>query len=86
MRAGDETIHDRVGDGGISDDLVPMLDFHLTGHDGRASILALFDNLQEISSFEISEDREAEVVQDQGAVAIELVQGVLQTQLLAREL
>ena len=43
----DEAVEDRVGDGGVGDDLVPMLDRHLTGDDSRPALVAIVDDFEE---------------------------------------
>jgi hypothetical protein len=36
----DEPVEDGVGDGGIGDDLVPVLNRHLAGDNGRSALVA----------------------------------------------
>jgi hypothetical protein len=43
----DEAIEDGVGDVGVGDDLVPVLDRHLAGDDGRAALVVV-DDLEEM--------------------------------------
>src|SRR5687768_12158210 len=45
----DEPIQDRIGNGGVADNLVPALDRDLAGHDGGASFIAVFDDLEQIT-------------------------------------
>ena len=46
----DEPVEDGVGDGGVGDRLVPVIDWQLAGHDGRAAIVPIVDDLQEIAT------------------------------------
>ena len=46
----DETVENGVGDGGIGDDLVPVLDRQLAGDDGRAAIMSIVDDLEEVAA------------------------------------
>ena len=41
-----EAIENGIGDGGIADDLVPVLDGELAGYDGRAAAVAILHDLQ----------------------------------------
>ena len=61
----DEAIEDGVGDGGIGDDLVPVLDRHLAGDDGRAALVAVVDYLEEIAPLLAGERGDAPVVEDE---------------------
>jgi hypothetical protein len=45
-----EPIEDGIGNGWIADDLVPMLDWKLTCDHGRTAAMAVFHDLQEITS------------------------------------
>ena len=42
----DEPIEDGVGDGGVGDRFVPVIDWELAGHDGGAAIVPIIDDLQ----------------------------------------
>ena len=46
----DQAIEDGVGDGGIADDLVPVLDRQLAGHDGGAAAVPILHDLQEVAA------------------------------------
>jgi hypothetical protein len=35
---------------GVGDDLVPVLDRHLTGDDGRSALVAIVDDFEEIAT------------------------------------
>ena len=61
----DEAVEDGVGDGGVGDDLVPMLDRHLTGDDGRSALVAIVDDFEEIATLVAGERGEAPIVEDE---------------------
>ena len=48
-----QAVEDGIGDGGIADVFMPVFDGKLAGHDGRAGAVAVFDDLQEVSSFRV---------------------------------
>jgi len=64
MSVVDEAVEDGVGDGGIRDDLVPMVDRDLTGDDGRTTLMAVIDDLEEIAALLAGEWGETPVVED----------------------
>ena len=49
MRVMHQPVQDGVGDGGIGDHLVPVLDGQLAGHDGTAATMSIVDDLQEVA-------------------------------------
>ena len=57
-----EAVEDGVSDGGIGDDLVPMLDRHLAGDDGRSALMAIVDDFEEIATLLAGKRGEAPVV------------------------
>jgi hypothetical protein len=61
----DEAVEDGVGDGGVGDDLVPMLDRHLTGDDGRSALVAIIDDFEEITTLVAGERGEAPIIEDE---------------------
>ena len=61
----DETVKNGVGDGGIGDDLVPVIDRDLAGDDGRAALMAVVDDLEEIATLVGGERSESPVVEDE---------------------
>jgi hypothetical protein len=65
MRGRNQSVHDGVGDGGLPDDFVPVLGWKLTGHDGGASTLPVFEYFEQVAAFAVGERREAEVVEDE---------------------
>ena len=46
-----EAVQDRVAEGGITDDIVPMFDGDLTGDDGRGATMAIIKDLQKVAPF-----------------------------------
>jgi len=61
----DEAVEDGVGDGGVGDRLVPVIDRQLAGHDGRAAIVPIVDDLQQIATLLLRQRGEPPVVEDQ---------------------
>jgi hypothetical protein len=61
----DEAIEDGVGDGGVGDDLVPVLDRYLAGDDGRSALVAIVDDFEEIATLLAGERGEAPIVEDE---------------------
>src|SRR6266567_5772405 len=60
-----EAVENGVRDGGISDDLVPVIDRHLAGDDGRSALMAVVDDFEEIAPLLAGERGEAPVVEDE---------------------
>jgi len=60
-----EAVEDGVGDGGIGDDLVPAVDRHLAGDDGRSALVAVVYDFEEIATLLAGERGEAPVVEDE---------------------
>jgi hypothetical protein len=50
-----EAVEDSVGDGGIADDFIPVVDGDLAGDDGRAALVAVLDDLEEIAALIVIE-------------------------------
>jgi hypothetical protein len=46
----DEAIEDCVGDGGISDNFVPVINGQLAGDDDRTSFISVLDDLEQIAA------------------------------------
>ena len=49
VRVVDDPVEDGVGQRGVADDLVPVVDRHLAGDDQRAGAVAILDDLQQIA-------------------------------------
>ena len=54
-----------LGDGRVGDHLVPVIDRQLTGHDGRAAIVPVVDDLQQVATLIVRQGGEPPVVEDQ---------------------
>ena len=65
MRVVDEPVQDGVGDRGIGDHLVPVLNGELAGHDGTAATMSIVDDLQEVSALIQRQVGETPVIEDQ---------------------
>lgn len=50
-----DAIEDGISDGRISDDLVPPVDRNLAGDDGRAPLVAIFDDFEEVMTLIVVE-------------------------------
>src|SRR5271167_3296544 len=50
VRVVHEPIEDRVGDGRIGDCLMPVIDWQLAGHNRRAAIVPILDNLKDVAT------------------------------------
>ena len=50
VRVMHEPIEDGVGDGRIGDRLVPVIERQLAGHDRRAAIVPILDNLKDVAT------------------------------------
>jgi len=61
----DQAVEDAVGDGGITDLLVPMIYGELTGDDGGGMAMPFLDNLQKVSAFCVCHGGQAEIVNHQ---------------------
>ena len=69
-----ETVEDGVGDRGISDQLVPVLDGNLTGHDRRAAAVAVVDDLEQVAALLRGERRKSPIVKNQKFDACEALE------------
>lgn len=65
MRVVDQTVHDGVGEGAVSDDIVPELEGELAGYEGGLPPVTVLEELQEISPLGVGERGEAEVIEDE---------------------
>ena len=61
----DETVENGVGDGWVGDHLMPMVDRDLAGDDGRATLMAVVDDLKEIATLVGGERSQSPVVEDE---------------------
>ena len=58
-------IQDGVGEGGVSDGLVPVFDGQLAGDDCGGAAVAVFEDFQEVTALWGGEDGQAPIVDDQ---------------------
>ena len=61
----DQAVEDGIGDGRVADDLVPVLDGQLAGDDGRAAIMAIVHDFQQVAALLGGEGGKAPIVEDQ---------------------
>src|SRR5665213_4603328 len=52
-----EAVQDRVAQGGIADNVVPMFDWDLAGDNGRGATVAIIKDLQKVAPFGRVENR-----------------------------
>ena len=67
----DNAVEDGVGIGRVADDFVPFVDRNLAGQDGRATAIALFEDLVEVATGAGVERFQASIVEDQELHAVE---------------
>ena len=60
----DNAVEDGDGDGGLSDQFVPVGDRKRCGDEGRAAVLSLFADFQEIETLPIGQAMGSPVVED----------------------
>jgi len=66
-----EAVQDRVSQGGIADNFVPMLDGDLAGDDGRGATVAIIKDLEQVAPFGLIKNRETPVIEYQELNAAE---------------
>ena len=59
-----EAVQDRVAEGGIADDLVPVFHGDLACDDNRCTTMAIIEDLEEVAPFGRIENRQAPVIED----------------------
>jgi hypothetical protein len=70
----EEAIEDRVPEGGISDDVMPVLSGDLASEKGPTATVAVIEDLQEIVAGQIVEGSEPPVVEDEEVSPCEALQ------------
>jgi hypothetical protein len=80
-----ESIEDSVGNGRIADDIVPMLDRELAGHDGRAAAVAIFHDLEQITPLLGRHWSKSPIVEDQKLDARQALEQSSMTAVTVRE-
>jgi hypothetical protein len=61
----DQAVQDGIGEGGISDDIVPVLEGELAGEEGGFSFGAVFNDLQEIAALGLVEGSQTIIIDGQ---------------------
>jgi hypothetical protein len=59
-----EAIQDCVTEGGIADDLVPVVHRDLACDDNRCATMAIIEDLEEVAPFGRIENRQAPIIED----------------------
>lgn len=60
-----QSVKDSVAQGGVADDLVPFLDGQLAGNQGRAQVVAILQDLQDVPALLVGEVGQSPVVNDE---------------------
>ena len=68
----EEAVADRIREGGVADEVVPLGDGKLTRHDGRARAVPVIEELQEVAAILRREGIEPEIIDGQHVDAREL--------------
>ena len=89
MRAVDEAVHDRVGEGGIVQVLMPVLERQLTGQDRCPGSNAIIEEFEQVVAFAGSDGADRKIVDhvqldlgDGGEALAERAVGVAEAELL----
>ena len=61
----DEPIENSVGDGGVGDHLVPVIDWHLAGDDGGTTLMPIVNDLEKFATLIADERSYSPVVEDE---------------------
>ena len=59
----DEAVEDGVGQRWIADDVMPMLDRHLAGDDGRCPAVAIVDDFEQVAALLRGQRRQPPIVE-----------------------
>ena len=65
MRIIEEPIKERIRDGRVTDIFMPVFHRQLARHKGRARVVTILDEVQQIKSFELRQRFQPEVIEDQ---------------------
>ena len=60
-----QPVEDGVGERGIADGGVPLVDGNLAGHDGGAALISIVDDFEQIAAVGVGHRRHGEIVEDQ---------------------
>ena len=58
-----EAVEDGVAEGGIANNVVPVLDGELAGDESRATAVTVFEDIEEVTALGVVQGRHAEVVE-----------------------
>ena len=61
----DDAVEDGIGDGGVGDDVVPVLYIDLTGEDGGAAAVAVVENFEQIAALFGADVGKSPVIEDE---------------------
>src|SRR3972149_3217780 len=61
----DQAVENRIGKGGVADAVVPVFKGELTGHEGGAAAVAVFEDFEQVAAFAVREGREAPIVENE---------------------
>ena len=61
----DQAVQNGIGEGGIPDDVVPVLEGELARDEGGSSARAVLDDFEEIAAFDLVQGSEAVIVDSQ---------------------
>ena len=61
----DNAVEDGIGERGVADDLVPVVDRHLAGDDQRAGVVAVLNDLQQVAALLGGQRFRPPVIEDQ---------------------
>lgn len=59
-----EAVQDRIAEGGIADDLMPVFHGDLACDDNRCATMAIIEDLEEVAPFGRIENRQAPIIED----------------------
>jgi hypothetical protein len=71
----DEPVQHGVGDGGVADVLMPVVDGHLAGDDGRGPVVAIIDDLHQVAPLFAGQRRNRPIIEDQQVHPGQVLQG-----------
>ena len=69
-----EPVEDGVAEGGVANDVVPVIDGELAGDECRAASVAVLEDLEEISTLGLVEGLETEVIDEQSGGPLESIE------------
>jgi len=61
----DDAIEDRVGERGVAEILMPVLDRQLAGDDGRLAAAAVVEHFEQVAALGLADGRHSPIVEDQ---------------------